>query len=202
MSLQHTGEHDAMKDNVVFSYEMNQACLRILPPSLPTTILFRIPVTKFFSIADISDRSIEPDVKDLSLCAFYRNWYTPIQIPGDSTRTQSSIQPTLTLTVDIGAPFLVLFQDPLLKPGLVLVKWEIPMLGGAPYQRMTCLSVIGIDEFLWRKSCSTFLTLVTISIMVMTSRTFTTDVAIRQKMIALFVIKLLCHKFHKFTLIV
>ena len=52
-------------------------------------------------------------------------------------------------------------------------------------------SVVWIDEFIGRKRGTTFLTLVTISTCSMTTRTLTTDVAVGEELLSLWVIELL-----------
>src|SRR5574344_1247987 len=110
-SLQHSREYNAMKYNVVFSNEVNQSGIFVLPPCFPTAF-FRMCIAEFLSIANISDRSVEPYIKHLSFCAFNRNRDTPIQISAYSTWLQTHIQPTFALAVNIGAPLFMLFKNP------------------------------------------------------------------------------------------
>src|SRR3712207_7690939 len=52
--FQHGREHDAVKHDIVFADEVNEACFRVFPPSLPTV------GKQLLRIRDVSDRRVEP----------------------------------------------------------------------------------------------------------------------------------------------
>ena len=201
MRLEHCREDNTMENDIVLSDEMDQSCLLILPPLLPASQL-RTSITKFLGIADVTNGSIKPNIKNLTVRTFYRHRNTPIKVTRHSTRTKSAIEPTLALSVNIAAPFLVILKYPLLKPLLVLVQRQIPMLRRLLDKRITCLCIIGINQFLGRKSGTTLLALITISLGSMAARTLTTNVAVCKEMTSLFVKELLTNLLHKLAFVI
>ena len=201
MSFQHCREHDAMEHDIVFADEMDKSGLGVFPPSLPRA-QFRMGVAQFLSIGDVTDGSIEPNIEHLSLCSLNRNRNTPVEVASNGTRMQTTVEPALALTIDIGTPFLVLLQNPLLKPSLVLVERQIPMLCLALHQRIAGLGIIGIDKFLGRESGSTLLTLVAVCFRSMTTRAFTLDITVGEEVSRLFIIELLGHFLHELAFVV
>ena len=96
----------------------------------------------------------------------------------------------------------MLLQDPLLQPLLVLVKREVPVLGLLLGQRIAVDSVVWIDEFIWREGSTTLLALVTISTRSMAAWTLTTDIAVREKLLCLWIVELLRGLLDKLAIII
>ena len=111
-----------MEDNIVLTDEMDKACLGVFPPFFPWSVFIGLGVAEFLGIGDISDGCVEPDVEHFSLGALHGNGDTPVEVACDGTRTQTAVEPALALAIDVGPPFLVLVQNPVLEPGLVLVE--------------------------------------------------------------------------------
>ena len=76
------------------------------------------------------------------------------------------------------------------------------MLCLALHQRIACFCIVRVDKLLWRECGTAVLTLVTICLRGMTTRTFATNIAVGQEMTCLFVVELLAHLLHKLALIV
>ena len=181
MCLQHRREDDAVEHDVVLSDEMDKTAFWVLPPLLPCTPFLRIGIAEFLRVADITDRSVKPHIEHLTFCSIDRYWDTPVEVASDSTRLQTSIEPTLALPIDIRAPLFVLLQNPLFQPRLVLIERKIPMFGATLHKRIACHSIIRVDEFIRRKGTTTFLALVTICLWSMTLRTFATNVTVSKE---------------------
>lgn len=123
MRFEHGGEDNAMEDDVVFTNEVYQARVGVFPPHFP-----RIGV-QFNGIGYVSDGRIKPYVQYLSFGSFHGYGDTPIQVAAYGTRLQTVVQPGFALSVYIGLPFFVRFQNPLFQPRLVLIQRQVPMGG-------------------------------------------------------------------------
>ena len=110
-----------MEDDVVLPDEVQEARVFALPPLLPAV------GQELLRIGDIADGRIEPHVEHLALSALYGHGDTPVEVTAHSTGLQTSVEPALTLPVDIALPLLVVLEDPLLEEGLVLVEGQIPV---------------------------------------------------------------------------
>ena len=201
MCLQHSREDDAVEDDVVFADEMDQSGLWVFPPLLPRA-KFGMGVTELFGVRNVADGSIKPHIEHLAFSTFDGHGNTPVEVACHSTRTQSAIEPALALTIDIASPLLVLLQNPLFEPLLVLVKGKIPMLRRFFDKRVACFSVIGVDEFLGRKRSAAFLALVAISLRSMATRTLSADVAVGQEVAGLLVVELFAHLFNELAIVI
>ena len=96
---------------------------------MPWTPLLRLFLAQLYRIRYIADWCIEPDIEHFSFSTLNRYRNTPVEVTGHSTGLQIHIQPRLALAIDIGAPLLVVFQNPLLQPLLIFVQGQIPVLG-------------------------------------------------------------------------
>ena len=190
MSLEHCREDDAVEDDIVLADEMDHAGVVVLPPLLPCAILLRVGIAKLLGVGDIADRSIEPHIEHLAFSTFDRHRYAPVEVASHSTRLQAAIEPALALAIDIRTPLLVVVEDPLAKPLLMLVKREIPVLGALLDERVAVDGIVWVDELIGRECCATLLTLVAISTECMAAGTFATDVAVGEELVGLFVVEL------------
>ena len=150
-------------------------------------------IAKLLGIADVTYRRIEPYVEYLAFCPLYGYRDAPIEVARHGTRMEAAVEPALALTIDVTAPFLVLLENPLLKPLLVFIQRKIPVLGRLLDKRIARLGVVRIDEFLGRKRCAAYLALVTISLWGVTARTFTANVAVGKEVIGLLIVELFRH---------
>ena len=164
---------------------MQEARVFALPPLLPAV------GQEFLRIGDIADGRIEPHVEHLALSALYGHRDTPIEVTAHSTGLQTSVEPALTLPVDIALPLLVVLEDPLLEEGLVLVKGQIPVLRLAELRRSTGDSALGMDEVGGVQRRAAGLTLVTIGALILTAGAGARDVAVREELLGLGVVVLL-----------
>ena len=114
-----------MKNNIIFSYEVNQLSIRIFPIRLPRYSLIHCPL---LSCRYITYRRIEPNIKNFSLGIFYWHWDTPISISSHRSSLQSTIYPALSLSICISLPlsFLTLYK-PFFQPCLIVSQFEIPV---------------------------------------------------------------------------
>ena len=203
VSLQHGREDDAVEHDVVLTDEVNETCLWILPPLLPCTPFLWLCIAKLLGVGDVADRSIKPNIEHLAFCSLYRNRNTPIQVAGHRTRLQVHIQPALALSVNIGTPLLVTFQDPLLQPVLILAQWEIPVLGRLLDESMTRVVLIGrVDQLFWREGSTTFLALVAVCSFCTAARAGTHDVTVGKELAGNLIAELLFYFLFQNTLIV
>ena len=118
-----------MEHDVVLTDEVYQTGVLVLPPFLPVAPFLRLAVAELLGIADVTDGGVEPNIEHLAVGSLNRNGNTPIQVAGHSTGLQIHIEPRLALSVNVGAPLLVLLQNPLLQPVLIIVQGQIPVLG-------------------------------------------------------------------------
>ena len=203
VSLQHGREDDAVEHDVVLTDEVNETCLWILPPLLPCTPFLWLCIAKLLGVGDVADWSIKPNIENLAFCSLYRNRNTPIQVAGHRTRLQIHIQPALALSVNIGTPLLVTFQDPLLQPVLILAQWEIPVLGRFLDEAMTRVVLIGrVDQLFWREGRTTLLTLVAVCTFCTAARTGTHDVTVGKELAGNLIAELLFYFLFQNALIV
>ena len=152
---------------------------------------FGMGVAELLGVGDVADRCVKPDVEHLALGTLYGHGDTPVEVAGHGTGLQAAVEPALALTIDIGAPFLVLLQNPLLQPGLVLIQRQIPVLGFALDQRVARLGVVGIDELLGRERGAALLALVAVGLGGVAAGALALDVAVGQEVAGLLVVELL-----------
>ena len=86
----------------------------------------------------------------------------PVQVAAHGAGLQAAVQPALALAVHVRLPFLVLLQDPVAEPGLVLVQREVPMLGLDLLGRGTGQGGARVDQFLGAQRGAAFLALVAV----------------------------------------
>lgn len=115
---------------------------------------------------------------------------------------ESHIEPTFALSVDIGTPLLVPFEDPLPKPRLVLVEGKIPVLGGFHHGLGAGDGGVWVDEFCGREGGAALLALVTVGVFVAADGAGAYDVAVCEKGLCLFVVVLLALDFLKAAFLV
>ena len=185
-----------MEDDIVLSDEMHELRILALPPLLPALR------KKFLSIGNISDRSIEPHIENLSVRTFYRNRNTPVEVTAHRTRLETSVDPALALSVNIASPLLVSLEDPLRKPLFILIQRQIPMLCLLLHKLATTESRLRIYEFV-RAECSTaLLALVAICTLCTAAWAGTGNVTVCKEGLGLLIIVLLAHLLDELSLIV
>ena len=194
--LEHGGEHDAVEHDVVLADEMDEAGVLLLPPGFPGVR------QQFLGVGDVADGGVKPHVEHFSFGAFHGHGDAPVEVAGYGTGTQSEVEPALALSVDIGAPLLVVLQNPLFQPLLVVVQREIPVGGLALDERMARHGVIGVDKFLGREGGTALLALVAIGFGRMAAGALALDVAVGEEFLCLLVVELLRLHFHEFPFIV
>ena len=112
-----------MEHDVVLSDEVNELCILALPPLLPRHR------EKFLCIGNISDRSVEPYIENLSVRSLYRYRNTPVKVTAHGTWLKTTVDPALALAVNVASPLLMSVKNPLREPLLVLVERKVPVLG-------------------------------------------------------------------------
>ena len=95
------------------------------------------------------------------------------------------------MAIDIGTPLFVLLENPLLKPLLVLVEWEVPVFGLLLGEWVAVDGVVWVNEFVRRKGCSALLALVAIGACCVATWAFAADVAVGEKLLSFRVVELL-----------
>ena len=186
-----------MENDVIFSDEMDHSGVFLLPPFLPVAEFLGLRLAELLGIGDVADGGIKPYVEHFALSTLYGHGDTPVEVTGDGTGFESAIEPTLTLAIDVGTPFLMVIEDPVLEPGLVLIQREIPVFGLLLGEGIAGLGIIGVDQFIGREGSTAFLTLVAIGAQGMAARTLTADIAVGQEMTRLGIIELLGGLFNK-----
>ena len=140
LCLQHCRENDAVKDYVVLADKVNQFGVLVFPPFFP------IAWNEFFGKGDISYGSIEPHIEDFSLCIGQRHFYSPIQVSCYRTRLQALVNPALALTINVGFPLFVSFQNPLSHKLFVLFQRQVPVFGFSKLGFCSRKCRFGIDK--------------------------------------------------------
>ena len=201
MCLEHGWEDDAMEHDVVLTDEVDETAFRVLPPLLPCA-QFRVRITKFLRIRDVTDRRIEPHIKHFALGTFHWHRNTPVEVASHSTRFQSRVEPRLALSIHVWSPFLMFFKNPLFEPRLIVVERQIPMLGATLHERIARVGIVWIDEFIGRKCCTTLLALVSVRLWSMATRTLATDVAVGEELLLSLIVVLVAFYLHKLAFVV
>ena len=192
-----------MEHDIVFSDEVYEACVLILPPLLPCAPLLRLSVTQFLGVGNVSYRCVKPHIEHLTLSALYRHGDAPIQVARHGAGLQVHVEPGLTLAIDIAAPLLVTLQYPLLQPVLILVQRQIPVLCGAFHESVTRVILVGgVYQLIRRERSTALLALITVSALGMTARTFAHDVAVRKEFASHLITVLLLRYLLQFVLVI
>ena len=163
---------------------MDEACFGILPPFLPRV------GKQFLCIRDVADGCVKPYVEHLSFGSLYRNGDSPVEVAAHGARLKSHVEPALALAVHVGPPFLVVFQNPLAQPCLVLVERQIPVGGFLHHRLASADGALRIDKFRGRKRGAALLALVAVCALRMAARTFSRDIAVGKESLGLFIVVL------------
>ena len=77
----------------------------------------------------------------------------------------------------------MILEDPLLEPLLVLIEWEVPVLGLLLGQRVTVDGIVWLDEFVWREGSTALLALVAVGASSVATRTLAADIAVGEELL-------------------
>ena len=196
VGLEHGREHNAVEHDVVLADEVHQPGLGVFPPLLPAL------GKKFLGVGDIADGGVKPHVEHLALGTLYRNGNAPVQVTGDGAGLQAAVQPALALAVHVGLPLLVLLQDPVTQPGLVLVQGQIPVLGLLLHGRGARQFGFGVQQFLGAQGAAALLALVSVGVRVAAFGAGALDETVGEEHLGLLVIELLALLGHEVVLVV
>ena len=197
VSMKHGRENDAMEDDIVFSNKMHQLGVLAFPPFLPI-IAFQL-----LGETDITDWGIKPHIQHLAVGSLNRYLDTPVEVACNGTRLETGIYPRLALTINIGLPIaLMLLQNPLAKPWLVLVKGEIPMLRLTHHRGIAAQCRLGVDKVSGIQRGATSFALITVCTFIATMGAGTRDVTVSKKLMRLFVIILHRSLLNEFPLLI
>ena len=185
-----------MEHDIVLPDEVYQTGFGIFPPRLP-----RIG-QQLLRIADIADGRIEPHIKHLALGTFHRHGNAPVQVTAHGTGLQTHVEPTLALPVHVVTPFLVVFQNPLAQPCLVLVQRQIPMLRLAHHRFRAADGTLGVNQVGGRQRRAALLALVAVCPLCMTMGAFARNVTVGQESMCLLVVILHRGFLHELALVV
>ena len=140
---------------------------------------------------DVADGSIEPDIQHLAVSTLNGYFDAPVEVAGDSTGLETSINPRLALSVDICLPVtFVLFENPFAQPRLILVKGEVPVLGLAHDGRIAAEGGLGINQVGSIEGGATGFALVAIGMLIAAMGAGAGDVAVGKELLSLLVIVL------------
>ena len=193
--LEHGGEDDAVEDDIVFADEVNEARVGTFPPRLPRV------GEQLLGVGDVADRGVKPHIEHFAFGTLNGHRDTPIEVATHGAGFESHVEPALALSAHIGTPFGVTL-NPRLKPLLMLIEGQVPVLGFAQYGLGSRDGAAGIDEFGGRKVLTTALALVTVGIGIAAVGAFAHDVAVGEEGLRLFVVVLFVGFLHKFALVV
>ena len=200
--LHHHGEDETVEHDIVFSYEVYESGVLVLPPLLPCAPALGIALAQFFGVRDIADGRIEPYVQHLSVGTFHRNGDAPVEVACHGAWLQVHVEPRLALSINIGAPLFMTFENPFLQPVLPLVQRQIPVLCLLQHWLRAADGALRVDEFGRREVASALLALVAVCPFVMAIGTLAGDVAVGEELLCLLVIILLGGFFHQFAVVV
>ena len=143
-----------MEDDVVLADEMHHLGVGALP------VFFPVIGTGLDGVGDVADGGVEPHVEDLALGALYGHGNTPVEVTAHGPGLETAVDPGLALAVDIGFPLLVLLEDPLAEPGLILVQRQVPVFGTALHGRLAAQGGMRIDQLVRAEGAAALLALV------------------------------------------
>ncbi len=137
---EHGREYDAVEDDVVLAYEVDDARLGVLPPLFPRV------GQQFLGVGDVAYGRVEPYVEHLAVGALCGYGNAPVEVTGDGTRLEAEVEPRLALAVDVGLPFLVAVENPVPQTLLPAVEGQIPVVGLAQHGRVAGLGAARVDK--------------------------------------------------------
>ena len=190
-----------MEDDVVLADEVDQTRVLLLPPLLPGAPALGVALAEFLGIGDVADGSIEPDVEHLALGALHGHGDAPVEVARHGTWLQLHVEPALALAVNVGAPFLVALEDPLLQPALVLIQGQEPVGGVAQHELCATLLGAWVDELRGVEVASALLALVAVGLVVAVG-TFADDVAVGLEGAGGLVVELFCGALDELAVVV
>jgi len=183
-------EHD-----VVLSYEVYHAGLRVFPVLLP--VRCQLPGCR-----DVSDGGIEPDIQHFTLSALDGYGHAPVEVTADGPGLKSLVEPRLALSVNVSFPFGVFLEDPLPDPGLVLVKRKVPVECVTHHRGAAADGRFRVNKVSGAERCSALLALVAIGVLIAAVRAGAGDIPVSQEATGLLVIILAGGFLNEFPLVI
>ena len=185
-----------MEHDIVFAYEVDDAGFGVFPPCFPS---FGID---FLGVGYIADGRVKPHVQHLAVGTLNGHGHTPVEVAAHRTGLQAQVEPRLALSIDIGFPFLVAFENPLAQVVLPAVKGQIPVLGLAHHGNIACYGAARIDKVGGVERGAALLALVAVCALCVAVGALAGDVAVGKELSGLFVVKLHRGLLHKAVVIV
>ena len=196
LSLEHGGEDDAVEDDIVLPDKVDQPRRGVLPPGLPAV------GEQLAGIGDVADRGVKPDVQHLPLRTLDRHGDAPGEVAAHGARLQPHVEPALALTIDVGAPLLVLLEDPLGEPVLIVIEREVPMGSRTLHRGGAAQLGVRVDQLVRTQLRATLLALIAIRLLVAAAGAGANDVSVGEELSRLLIVVLLGRLLDKLSLII
>jgi len=179
------GEDHCVERNVIFTHELIEPDIFVLPP------FFVIFLKKIGSNRDISNRSIEPDIKNFVLELLDGNRDTPFEIPGDALGPEAHVDPSICDMNGVWRPYFRCFVDPCLQLSNDFRKFYEQM-GGFLDNRFIFANVTPVVDQFSRGvvELSALITLVSSGLIILTKGAIPNDKSISQKQTTMFAVTL------------
>ena len=185
-----------MEHDVVLADEVEHTGFGVFPP------LCVIVAHKVDGVGDVTDRSVEPYVEHLALGTLHGYGDTPVEVAAHGAGLETHVEPRLALAVDVGLPFLVSFENPLLKRTLPLVEGEVVMLCLAHYGHAAGDGRLRVDEVGGVERCAASLALVAVRSFCAAVGAGSGHVAVGEELSGLLVVELHGCFLYEFSLVV
>ena len=185
-----------MEDDIVFPDEVDQPRRGVLPPGLPAV------GEQLTGVGDVADRGVKPHVQHFPLSPLDRHRDAPREVAAHGARLQPHIEPALALTVDVGAPLLVLLEDPLGEPVLIVIEREVPVGRRALHRGGAAQLGVGTDQLVRAQLRAALLALIAIRLLIATAGAGADDVSVGEELSRLLIVVLLGRLLDKLPVII
>ena len=143
---------------------------------------------QFFGVGDVSDGGVEPHIEHFAFGSFDGYGHAPVEVTAHGAGLQAHVEPRLALSVDVGFPLFVAFENPFPQEALVTVEGEVPVFGLAQHGTASADGRLGVDEVGGVERCAAGFALVAVGVFVLAVGAGTGDVAVGEELSGLFVV--------------
>ncbi len=196
VGLEHRRKHEAVEDDVVFPYKVDELGVAVLPVVAPAPRIALL-LSPALRDGDVPDGRVEPDVDHfavglnaVTLGHIAGHRHAPGHVARDGSRLQAVVEPALNLPAHVVLPLGVRI-DPRLQIVLHLIKRQVPVRGLAQLRRGVGQRAARVDQFVGTQRCAALLALITIGFLVAALRARAHYESVGQKHLGLGVIELL-----------
>ncbi len=185
-----------IRRSVILTSRIGRATFKIFPPLLPHI------KRRFFHITSMASEHVRPRVGRLTFNTFCQCKSSPVRIATSNAKLRTRVGPTLTLTMRVIPPLLIILRGPFALPDLVLIRQRVPIFHLARRQLQATSNALQVSGIHKQRKDSTLLTLIAVDSLNVAIKAFAHSMAINRRHVDLLIVVLRKDLFRGFTFLV